>query len=233
MFQVIAEVAKEVASYVEEINFSEIALHDVEELIAQTGEVEAALNEVSVGETTIGETAQQLEANSTFVKDGHTFITDDNGKVFKRDNEIMPSSEYEVNGYKYTTDELSRTVSAEGKLKLEPETGRNRKLQKEAGGEDRLETDDGGHLIGRQFGGIGKIDLVPQDSVLNKGAYNRLETRWANAVKNGDEVFVKIEPQYTGDSFRPDSFKVSYSINGEKFKTNFTNTPNYYARNGG
>lgn len=136
----------------------------------------------------------------------------------------------EVNGYKYTTDKLGRTVSAEGDLKLKPETGRNKKLQKEAGGKDRLKTDDGGHLIGRQFGGEGKLDLVAQDSILNKGPYNRLESKWADAIRSGDKVAVKIDAKYSGNSMRPDSFKVNYSINGEKFKASFSNKPNAYAR---
>ena len=136
----------------------------------------------------------------------------------------------EVNGYKYTTDKLGRTVTAEGDLKLKPETGRNKKLQKEAGGKDRLKTDDGGHIIGRQFGGEGKLDLVAQDSILNKGPYNRLESKWADALRNGDQVRVKIDAKYSGNSLRPDSFKVNYSINGEKFKVNFSNKPNAYAR---
>lgn len=136
----------------------------------------------------------------------------------------------EVNGYKYTTDKLGRTTSAEGQLKYKPETGRNKKMQKEAGGKDRLKTDDGAHLFGRQFGGVGEKNLVAMDGVLNKGPYNRLETKWANAVKNGDKVYVKIDPKYSGNSLRPDSFKVNYSINGEKFKTTFSNKPNAYAK---
>lgn len=136
----------------------------------------------------------------------------------------------EVNGYKYTTDKMGRTVSAEGDLKLKPETKRNQKLQSEAGGKDRLKTDDGGHPIGRQFGGEGKLDLVAQDSILNRGPYNRLESKWADALRNGDKVSVKVDMKYPGDSMRPDSFRVNYSINGEKFKTSFSNKPNAYAR---
>ncbi len=151
-------------------------------------------------------------------------------KRIPRDVSKVKNGVTEINGYKYTTDKLGRTVSAEGELKLKPETGRNKQLQKEAGGKDRLKTDDGGHLIGRQFGGVGEMDLVAQDAILNKGTYNALETKWANAVKNGDKVYVKIDPKYAGDSLRPDSFKVTYSINGEKYKKSFSNKPNAYAR---
>ena len=151
-------------------------------------------------------------------------------KRINRDVPGLKSNVSEINGYKFTVDNKGRTVSAEGKLELKPETGRNKLKQKEAGGKDRLETDDGGHLIGRQFGGVGEKNLVAQDSILNKGPYNRLETKWAKAIKNGDEVFVRIDPKYSGNSLRPDSFKVSYSIDGEKFKTTFSNKPNAYAK---
>lgn len=136
----------------------------------------------------------------------------------------------EVNGYKYTIDKHGRTITAEGKLKLMPETKRNQKMQSEAGGKDRLKTDDGGHPIGRQFGGEGKLDLVAQDKILNRGPYNRLESKWAEALKNGDNVSVKVDMKYPGNSMRPDSFRVTYTINGEKFKTTFSNKPNAYAK---
>ena len=132
----------------------------------------------------------------------------------------------EINGYKFVQDKVGRTVSAEGKLRLERNTPRNKAKQLEAGGKDRLKTDDGGHLIGRQFGGVGEKNLVAQDGMLNKGPYNRLESKWANAIENGKEVTVKIEPKYHGNSLRPDSFRVNYTIDGERFKTNFSNKPN-------
>lgn len=151
-------------------------------------------------------------------------------KRIPQDVSKIKNNVFEINGYKYTTDNLGRTVSAEGKLRLEPDTGRNKLQQKEAGGKDRLKTDDGGHLFARRFGGIGEKNLVAQDGVLNKGPYNRLEDKWANAIKNGDQVYAKIEPKYSGNSMRPDSFRVNYSINGEKFKTTFSNIPNFYAK---
>lgn len=44
-----------------------------------------------------------------------------------------------------------------------------------------------------------------------------MEQEWASALdKKGGTVNVKIKPQYTGDSARPDSFMVDYTINGGK-----------------
>lgn len=145
------------------------------------------------------------------------------------DLKTMPKKILEINGYKYTIDKKGRTISAEGELRIDP-AERNRNAQRKAGGKDRLKSDDGGHLIGNQFGGVGEKNLVAQDGILNKGAYNRLETKWANAVKKGDKVYVNIKPKYHGNSTRPDRFKVDYSINGERFKANFSNKPNAYVK---
>lgn len=42
------------------------------------------------------------------------------------------------------------------------------------GREDRLVTDDGGHLIASIFNGSGNLDnLVPMDSNLNRGAWKK------------------------------------------------------------
>lgn len=227
MFQVIAEVAKEVVSYVEEINFSEIALQDVEELLAQTGEFESTLEELSAGENTIVEEFQQLEANSTFVKDGHTFITDDNGKIFRRDNELIANSDYEINGYRYATDNMGRITSAEGKVHLKKHEGRlDIKDSKETIGRgDELPTDDRGHVIGDQLDGSnGMENIVAQDSGVNKGAYKSLEDRLAQSVKNGHNVQIKVEPIYRdAKSYRPTEIKYTYTIDGEKNVTLFPN----------
>jgi predicted ribonuclease toxin of YeeF-YezG toxin-antitoxin module len=85
--------------------------------------------------------------------------------------------------------------------------------QRKAGGEDRLEGDDGGHLIAKRFGGSEKVDnIVPMDSHLNRGDYKNMENRWAKAVERGDNVDVKINCKYEGDSQRPSSINVYYKI---------------------
>ena len=61
------------------------------------------------------------------------------------------------------------------------------------------------------------------DSNLNKVDYNRMEDKLASAVKAGDDVYLKVEPKYTGDSRRPSSFKATYTINGEKTVEIFKN----------
>lgn len=170
-----------------------------------------------------------IEASSIGVKKVDALSKIDIDKRIKSDLVTGSKIIKEINGYKYTLDKKGRTIHAEGELRIDP-AERNKNAQRRAGGKDRLNSDDGGHLIGNQFGGVGEKNLVAQDSVLNKGVYNRLETKWANAVKNGDKVYVKISPKYHGNSVRPDSFKVDYSINGERFKASFSNKPNAYAK---
>lgn len=96
------------------------------------------------------------------------------------------------------------------------------------GGNDRLDDDDGGHLIATIFKGSGNMDnLVPMNSNLNRGEWKKLENEWANALNDGDKVRVKIRPNYSGNSKRPDSFVIRYKIGDEdrwRLK-NFDNVP--------
>lgn len=96
------------------------------------------------------------------------------------------------------------------------------------GGNDRLDDDDGGHLIATIFKGSGNMDnLVPMNSNLNRGEWKKLENEWANALNDGDKVRVKITPNYSGNSKRPDSVVIRYKIGDEdrwRLK-NFDNVP--------
>ncbi|MDM5351653.1 DNA/RNA non-specific endonuclease [Lysinibacillus sphaericus] len=97
---------------------------------------------------------------------------------------------------------------------------RNANAQRTVGGKDRLPDDDGGHLIGAQFKGPKDIDnLVPQNSQINRsgGEWFNMETEWANALKETPpkKVTVQINPTYSGNSMRPDSFIVEYEIEGD------------------
>ena len=77
--------------------------------------------------------------------------------------------------------------------------------------------DDRGHLIADRFNGSGELEnLVPMEGKLNKGDYAKLEDTLAEAVKDGADVRMKVEPVYSGYSNRPDEFRVSYTIDGDK-----------------
>ena len=150
---------------------------------------------------------------------------DDNGKVYRKGNELAPSSEFVINGYKYKTDEFGRTISAEGTLRIRDEDQKRNmdtdeavyKGEKEAGFEK-------GHLIGYQFGGSGGMEnLSIMAGEVNHGDFYKLEKKLADAVKAGDEVKMKVEPVYEGTSNKPSEYRVTHIINGEKEVVVFNN----------
>ena len=131
---------------------------------------------------------------------------------FQSTYQLRQNERYEAREYDYETDRFGRIVHCEGTLRLE-EGKVNPVHQRNAGGESRLDTDDGGHLIARRFGGSERIDnLVPMDYHLNRGEYKHMENEWAEALAEGYSVEVKIKCNYTNDSFRPDSFSVYYRV---------------------
>ncbi len=140
-------------------------------------------------------------------------ITLSDGRKVKR---LKPNFEYEANGYKYKTDAQGRIIEAEGSLKLE-KGKRNPYAQRTSGkGDGRLASDQGGHLFGDQFGGAGgKENLVPMDSEVNnyhKGEWGKMEKNWAQELKNGNTVDVKIEPRYGDNTIRPTHFDITETI---------------------
>ena len=149
--------------------------------------------------------------------DGKTYYYDDNGKLYRVENELAPNSEYEINGYKYKTDGQGRIVSAEGTLHLKDREGRLpiKDSIEDIGKGDQKEGDDRGHLIGDQFDGPNGLEnMVPQDADINRNDFKNFENELAKEVKDGKEVNVKVEPIYDGDSHRPDAIVVTYSIDG-------------------
>ncbi|HJF32435.1 MAG TPA: DNA/RNA non-specific endonuclease [Sporosarcina psychrophila] len=51
------------------------------------------------------------------------------------------------------------------------------------------------------------------------GKWHQMEQEWASALgREGGSAKVKIKPQYTGSSARPDNFIVEYSIDGGRVK---------------
>ncbi|EPX1287305.1 DNA/RNA non-specific endonuclease [Escherichia coli] len=148
---------------------------------------------------------------------GKNIVVVDSGKKGawnKVMNKPEPNTIYKVDGNKtFQTDALGRTSSVEGIL-VASKSDRNTYQQCKAG-KCGSSGDEGGHLIASIFNGPGeKLNLVPMDGNLNKGVWKQMENTWANALKDGKQVNVKIEPVYTGENKRPDSFSVIYSIDG-------------------
>lgn len=150
---------------------------------------------------------------------------DDNGVKYREGDNLIPNNEYEVRGYQYKTDGEGRIVEASGKLKMkDPDYERDMESVRHKEGQEYWDTDDRGHLIGHQFGGSDCLEnLVPMDAKLNQGDFVKLETTLADAVKDGADVRLKVEPIYEGDSTRPSEFRVTYSIDGDKDVVVFKN----------
>jgi hypothetical protein len=130
------------------------------------------------------------------------------------------------NGYTYTLDAEGRTTRIEGDLVSNPAQARSRAAQLAAGGPDRLATDEGGHFVARRFDGpLEDFNHFAQNGNFNRGAYKALENEWQRALDRGSSVNVDITAHYRGDSLRPDSIDVTYTIDGIPHETSFLNRP--------
>jgi len=148
------------------------------------------------------------------------------GAWTKELNKPEPNTIYKVDGNKtYQTDSLGRVERVESNLAL-TKNDRNT-YQQCVAGKCGIDGDEGGHLIASIFNGPGeRLNLLPMNGNLNKGAWKTMENQWASALKDGKSVGVKIEPVYTGGSVRPEKFTVTYQIGSERpVRETFVNSP--------
>lgn len=139
-------------------------------------------------------------------------------------NNPEPNKIYKVKGYTYETDELGRVTLVKGAAKLK--TANRNTYQQSKVGKSGKDGDEGGHLVASIFDGPGeKINLLPMDANLNKGAWKKMENKWADALKEGKQVDMEVKPKYIGDSTRPSEFIVRQSIDGVKSSHSFKNQP--------
>ena len=100
-----------------------------------------------------------------------------------------PYSHTIKNGYDFGIDATGRMREVFGTLTSNPDQIRSRRSQAEAGGADRLPTDQGGHYIARRFNGPTEaFNHFAQDANFNRGEYRALENIWAGA-KHNHQVF--------------------------------------------
>ena len=159
------------------------------------------------------------ESNETYEIDDKRVETDNNGKVFKEDDKLVANNKYEAgdSGAEYETDSNGRIVTYKADLELTPESERDLNAQREAGGADRLEKDDGGHLIARILGGASGIEnLVAMRDTINRSDYKSFENSCVNDLKDGHDVSLKGTVEYNGDSERPSEIKVEKYVEGKK-----------------
>jgi DNA/RNA non-specific endonuclease len=128
---------------------------------------------------------------------------------------LPPDASIVEGGYVYGTDSLGRVTQAyAAKLELEP--GIRTRSELTSARELGQPGDDAGHLIAARFGGSDSVwNLAPQDSNLNRGVWNQMETVWSNAIEIGDELSINVMANYVGEEMRPASYTVQYWINGE------------------
>lgn len=100
------------------------------------------------------------DGSSTYMKEDS--VEDNSKKVpenvspYDKEGNLIPSNEYELNGYHYQTDELGHISEVSGNLILD-NAERNKTAQKKIGKLGGETGYDGGHVIGSQFGGNGDI----------------------------------------------------------------------------
>ena len=128
---------------------------------------------------------------------------------------LKPNCSYVAgeNNYIYKTDELGRQCGATACLQLKKHDKRKGNVGKPA---DKLPGDEAGHLFADMFGGSRFLDnLVAQSFNVNRSEYRKMENIWQRALKGGKSVYVDIDLNYEGNSFRPTSFDITYYIDGE------------------
>lgn len=132
-----------------------------------------------------------------------------------------------ANGYNFKLNDFNRPEDMWGKLTRNDAQGRSKKHQSEAGGKDRLPTDEGGHFWARRFNGPKEaFNHFAQDMKFNRGQWRAMENKWDAADKAGKEVWVRMTPRYQGRSMRPYEVTVQYKIDGVTTRVTFPNGGN-------
>ncbi|WP_418647814.1 DNA/RNA non-specific endonuclease [Thauera butanivorans] len=203
----VARAAEKVADIVRLARTPMEAANKLDEAIAAAKAAGASADEIAVLERARAQRLAQARREAAQGKDG----------VAVRKGRLAPNSTYSLNGYKYTTDEHGRIKTVEGELRAEANPNRSDHMQGNVGVDDgRAPGDHGGHLIGAQFGGYeGYENLTPMAGQINaypKGKWGQMEKNWADRIKAGDTVHVKIEVNYPDSTMRAGSFKVTETI---------------------
>ena len=147
--------------------------------------------------------------------------TDDNGKIYSQNGELVPNNEYKLNGYSYKTDEFGRISQVNGNIQLPKETVSRPNLPEI---KDAREGDHKGHVVAHDLGGADtEGNLVPMDPRLNQSDYRKLEIEVKKKAEEGHDVNATYELEYTDDTARPSSIIVNLDIDGEITEKVFIN----------
>lgn len=147
--------------------------------------------------------------------------TDDNGKTYSENGELVPNNEYKLNGYLCNTDELGRIILEKGNIQ-HPKEIVNRPPLPDI--KDAKEGDHKGHIIARELGGADtEGNLVPMDPRLNQSDYRKLEIEIKKKVEEGHIVNATYELEYEDDTARPSNIVVTLDVDGVTSRNEFIN----------
>ena len=186
---------------------------DLEEM---TG-VENAEKNRSVEESNFeGTTERQVEVESITNKEGENISLDSLEKSLPENDQItIKTNEYTMTIH---TDEKGRPEVYEvSEIKLLEGNRNNYEQKKMAEYKDTAISDDAGHVLAREFGGLPhQINLLPMNSNINRNSnWRDMEMEIKNAINNGKEITdFKVRVHYDPDSSRPHFFDVSCKQSG-------------------
>lgn len=145
---------------------------------------------------------------------------------FINESVAMPSMTYHVDGaFMFKTDSLGRTISSFENLHSAKSIDRrgHSSFEEITVAKEGKASDVGGHIIANNVNGPTEaINIVPMDSSFNNsGEWKSMEIIIQNAFYYKNEVQVKKELFYPGDSKRPNKITVNISIDGEESNYSF------------
>ena len=179
-----------------------------------------------INDTKDGKHEISQEAERKF-EDLFLYDRDDEGKAYKKNGELLPDTEYTINGHTYGTDENSNIIWCDAEPEISEEGKRDIVQQRESGGKDRREGDQGGHIIARILGGSeGAENLVPMRGTINQGDYKKMEIEIKKALEEGEKDRIHIDLEYEGSASRPAKIKAAYTIGSRKTEILFDNEEN-------
>ena len=138
---------------------------------------------------------------------------------------LSKNIKYDVDGFIYQTDEFGRVLETNADL---DDIARVRLKNQQIRAVDVKDgvrgTDQGGHIVGSRFFGLGEqINLYPQSANLNQGSWKQMEDLWASEMVAGKDVKIKVKALFEGTSQRPIGFEVDYWIDGKITTRTFPN----------
>lgn len=174
--------------------------------------------------TDIVDSLSSNECNDESKIDGVICEIDDNGNPYKENDKLIPDNTYVKNGIKYKTDSFGRIIEWNGTPRYNPDAERDEEAQNEAGGADRKEGDDGGHLEARILNGSpGNENIVAMRDTINRGDYKKSENEIIEAIKAGKDVSDSGKLIYDDNSERPSMFAREITYDNKKINYIFDN----------